>query len=167
MHAFLWSVLSKGSDVPRVRQHASGYLIVVPIALDDTSARAPQLVRNSPADVVKIPETYMYKKVTKELANVESIGELQKSSLQPIDGGVSKQIELLDYDAMMQAALSMGHEPEKRQLPGADKQLTGAQKFAEAIDHAKRGDCRSEHAHLGILAIPFLVRDTITGEGCE
>jgi hypothetical protein len=52
-------------------------------------------------------------------------------------------------------------------LPGIDRKISKAQKFADAINHAKRGDCRSEYAHIGLLAIPLLLKDTLTGEGCK
>ncbi|MEJ0047545.1 MAG: hypothetical protein WDN04_16555 [Rhodospirillales bacterium] len=39
--------------------------------------------------------------------------------------------------------------------------------LAKAIARSARPDCRSEYAGMGIFAIPFLLKDTITDSGCK
>lgn len=194
IHVFLWIALEKGRDVPKSRQNAFTYLSVIQIALNDPSTLAPQLVKDSLSDVSKVsassktisikqhvirgveipgskiadPEMRIKKKKAKELVNSEEISVLQKPPSIPINDGASKQIVMLDYDAMRRIALSTAHASERRQLPGVEKQLSGAQKFAEVIEHNKRADCRSAYSHLQILiAIPLLLKDTLTDSGCR
>ncbi|RXZ38454.1 hypothetical protein D9O50_02675 [Oxalobacteraceae bacterium CAVE-383] len=73
----------------------------------------------------------------------------------------------LDSVAIAEAIREIAHEPQHRLPSGIDKKLSAAEKFSNAIDHAKRGDCRSAHANLGILAIPLLLRDAMTDDGCK
>ncbi|HEY4073231.1 MAG TPA: hypothetical protein VGM52_09015 [Herbaspirillum sp.] len=191
---FLWIALNHGRDIPRPRQDSSTYLSVIPIVLNDSSVLAQRLVRNSLKDVSKIstissklirkrqhvsrdkevserkttfPEASINRQRSTDLLNSEKISELQIPPSQLAPDGDPKQTKMLNYEEMKQIALSIAHEPQIRLLPGADKKISGAQKFVEAMDHAKRGDCRFEHAHLGILAIPFLLKDTLTDEGCK
>lgn len=37
----------------------------------------------------------------------------------------------------------------------------------QTLSRAARGDCRTRYAHMGLLAIPFLVTDTATDTGCK
>jgi hypothetical protein len=39
--------------------------------------------------------------------------------------------------------------------------------FERTLSQAARGDCRTKHAHMGLLAIPFLVTDTVSDTGCK
>ncbi len=41
------------------------------------------------------------------------------------------------------------------------------EKFRDAVDKARREDCRTAYAGGGILAIPLLVENTLTGTGCK
>jgi hypothetical protein len=100
-------------------------------------------------------------------ADSDETPELMESSSHPPDNESAKQIKRLDYDAMEQVVRSFAHESPERLLPGATRKLSNAEKFSEAIEDAKRGDCRSEYAGIGLLAIPLLLKDTITGEGCK
>ncbi|MDB5992038.1 MAG: hypothetical protein JWQ10_3441 [Herbaspirillum sp.] len=193
IHVFLWMALDEGRDIPKSRQNPFTYLSVVQIVLNDPSISAPQLVKDSLSDASKIStlskiisikkdvirgveihgkkiatsEMYIKKKRAKELVNGDEISVLQKLPSHPVNEDSSKKTKMLDYNAMKQIALSIAHDSENRSLSGADKKLSGSQKFAETIERGKRGDCRTEYAHLLLIAIPFLLKDTITGGGCR
>jgi hypothetical protein len=85
----------------------------------------------------------------------------------PVNDEASKQTKTLDYDAMKEVALSIAHKSENRLLPGIDRKLTRSQKFAETVDRGIRSDCRSAYAYLELIAIPFLLIDTVTDSGCR
>lgn len=183
IHVFLWIALEKGRDVPKSRQNAFTYLSVIQIALNDPPTHAPKVSTSSkiisikqhairgietPGSKIAAPEMRIKKKKAKELVSAEEISVVSKPPSLPINDGASKQIVTLDYDAMRRIALSTAHASERRQLPGAEKQLSGAQKFAEVIEHNKRADCRSAYSHLQVLiAIPLLLKDTLTDSGCR
>jgi hypothetical protein len=194
IHFFLWIALDKKRDVSPPRRNLPNYLSVVSIAPKTPPVGVPQFVKNSLEDISKrktisskkiirtqqtgrdidvseqkivIPEDHINQQRSAELLDPRKNSEFQESFPQAVYDGSSKQIKTLDYDEMKAAALSVTREKKRRLLPGADERITGAQKFTDAIDHAKRGDCRTKHAHLGILAIPFLLKDTITDEGCK
>lgn len=86
------------------------------------------------------------------------------SSLSPSGSNAGKR---LDLDAMKDTARAIAHELTVRQFPGADKKLSGAEKFEQSMGRATRGDCRIEHAHWGLLAIPLLLKDAVTDRGCK
>jgi hypothetical protein len=95
-----------------------------------------------------------------------NVGKTETSSLQSIEN-ISGAKKTLDYDAIKNTVRAIAHESAEKQLPGADRPLSKAEKLEKAIGQAKRGDCRTEHAHLGILAIPFLLKDAVTDGGCK
>jgi hypothetical protein len=170
------------------------YLSVISIVLNDSSVLAQRLVRNSLNDISKVstissklirkkkhvrpdkenserkatlPEAAINRQRSTGLLDPEKILELQIPPSQLGPDGDPKRTKILNYEEMKQIALSIAHEPLSRLLLGTDKRISGAQKFAEEIGHANRGDCSFGHAHLGILAIPFLLKDTLTDEGCK
>ena len=73
----------------------------------------------------------------------------------------------LSLEEMKASVRSIARETMPKQLPGIDRQLTVDEKNSAQMAAAKRGDCRNEHAHLGLLALPFLLKDTITDTGCK
>jgi hypothetical protein len=58
-----------------------------------------------------------------------------------------------------------------RVLSGAARPNPGARtnedKFERAVSGSARTDCRTRYAHMGLLAIPFLLNDTASDEGCK
>lgn len=54
---------------------------------------------------------------------------------------------------------------------GAARPGTGARtkedKVERAVSGSSRTDCRTRYAHMGLLAIPFLLNDTASDEGCK
>ncbi|HEY4318426.1 MAG TPA: hypothetical protein VGN04_12560 [Herbaspirillum sp.] len=186
IHAFLWIALNRENDVSRSRKNVSVYLSVVQISLQGSSMGSRLPVQERPPNIQKTsPKQHAIRRhakgdydkriaVQKKLSGKEKgLNESKKAResqdifLEPIADDSSKVIHLMDYDAMKQIARSIAHKSEKHLLPGSDKKLTSSQKFANAIDQAKRSDCRSAHAHLGILAIPILLKDAVTDEGCK
>jgi len=86
-----------------------------------------------------------------------------------IEQGGKEQIPVgtLDLDALKSSARAIAHETAPRQLSGVDRQLTESEKISDKVAGARRGDCRTEHAQYGLLAIPFLLKDTLTDSGCK
>ncbi|MET4575316.1 hypothetical protein [Ottowia thiooxydans] len=54
-----------------------------------------------------------------------------------------------------------------RVFKGTNPKKSANQVFSEAIERAQRPDCRSAHAGAGVLAIPLLLADSISGRGCK
>jgi hypothetical protein len=44
---------------------------------------------------------------------------------------------------------------------------TNQERFEQTMSRSARGDCRTKYAHLGLLAVPFLVSDTASDIGCK
>jgi hypothetical protein len=40
-------------------------------------------------------------------------------------------------------------------------------KLEQAVSRSSRADCRTRYAHMGLLAIPFLLNDTASDKGCK
>lgn len=40
-------------------------------------------------------------------------------------------------------------------------------KLEQAVSRSSRADCRNRYAHMGLLAIPFLLNDTASDKGCK
>ena len=90
-----------------------------------------------------------------------------ESPMQSAEGERSGQGKHLDYDAIKKSARAIAGELAERPMPGAGKSVSEAEKFANAVANAKRGDCRTEKVGLGLIGIPFLLKDTLTGTGCK
>lgn len=56
---------------------------------------------------------------------------------------------------------------EQRILREASTKKSANQVFADDMERALRTDCRSAHAGGGLLAVPRLLTDAITGHGCK
>lgn len=73
----------------------------------------------------------------------------------------------VDYNSITKTVKSISHEMETRTAPAANRNMTRIEKFEKEVEKAKRGDCRTEHASLGILGIPLLIKDAISDKGCK
>lgn len=51
----------------------------------------------------------------------------------------------------------------------ADRLMTykGQEKLRQGLERARRGDCRTQYAGMGILAVAPLLVDGVTGRGCQ
>jgi hypothetical protein len=158
-------------------KNSSSFLTIVPIGSENKTTRVLESVKSSligSADITPVPLRHTsqkiklparHKKIERAVAARDEKAASRKRNPHPPDNEAPRKS--LDLDAIDRIVRNIARESSDRVLPGTDKKLTSAEKFAEAIEHAQRGDCRSEHAHLGILAIPFLLKDTITGKGCK
>lgn len=85
-----------------------------------------------------------------------------------VSGRQGKETSTLDYSVIGKTVKEISAQHQKKKvLPGTTKQLTEAEKFEQAVGKSGRGDCKTEHAHLGILAIPMLIKDAVTDTGCK
>ena len=103
--------------------------------------------------------------VTPEISHV-SPGSQSSNSIER-DGKEQIPVGTLDLDALKSSARAMARETAPRQLPGVDRQLNESEKISDRVAGARRGDCRTEHAQFGLLAIPFLLKDAISDSGCK
>ena len=76
-------------------------------------------------------------------------------------------VPLFDYEAMKKAARFASTNLSRRQLPVPVETLSQSEKLGRNIAKGARPDCTTEHANLGLLAIPFLIADTLTDTGCK
>ena len=175
LHVFVLIMLVKSNYIPppstSVLNSSVPYMLLVPIASDQDSARALRSGQSAPSAIIKnFAATSMAPIIDRAISKAERSDKPMTSTQpppQPDDGGTSKPGKILDYDAIKRTARAIAHEMTDRPLPGARKRRSDAEKFEDAVGHAKRGDCSTEYAHLGILAIPFLLKDTVTDRGCK
>lgn len=79
----------------------------------------------------------------------------------------SESNKTLDMDGIRKAARAIAHEGATKRLSGTDEPYSRSKAIENDLNRAGRPDCRTEHAHLGILAIPFLLKDAMTERGCK
>jgi hypothetical protein len=73
----------------------------------------------------------------------------------------------IDYDAMDKTITDIAREnPAHPRLIEAET-YTQTQRFSREAEKGARKDCKTAYAGLSLLAIPFLVYDTLTKTGCK
>jgi hypothetical protein len=77
------------------------------------------------------------------------------------------QTSTLDLSGIKQTAKNIAAQHKERIYPDTTKQLTEAEKFEQAVGQSGLVDCKVKHAHLGILAIPLLLKDAVSEGGCK
>ena len=104
---------------------------------------------------------------------------------------VKSNDERTEENSNLQATLSKNptSNPERVALPGVEEMksfavrdiqgfksrrqlesvgtLSQTEKFGREVEKGKRQNCQTSHAHLGLLAPPFLIKDTLTDTGCK
>lgn len=124
----------------------------------------PIKIQNSKINhVAKIlgPITWRQKSVPSIKVNVP------QSNLLPALPAQSGSKKTLDMDGIRKAARAIAHEDSIKRLSGADEPYSRSKSIEKDMNRAGRPDCRTEHANLGILAIPFLLKDAMTERGCK
>lgn len=92
---------------------------------------------------------------------------INESLSDAVNSDSSKKGGILDYEGMKKSARASASGYKDRAPTGASRRVTESEKFENAVAQTKRGDCTNQHAHLGLLAIPFLLKDTLTDTGCK
>ncbi len=150
------------------------YVYTIPPAQYATIPLAPtqQIQPSPPAVLAKIDRP------TRPTASQQSsaaIADLPKAIELTIDvprtmGGsdvTEGEGKAIDFSGIQAVARKTAHEINERKFFTANEKLSASEKLGKEIAKAKRGDCRTEHAHMGILAIPLLMHDTVTDKGCK
>jgi hypothetical protein len=160
MHAALWLMINPipgaARRSPDARDHST-FLIVVPIAINHEPIRHR----------AKTPP--MRKQITRQHDDTSRKpgATRPRRSQKSIDGDVSTHVKPLDYEAMARIARAISHESSDRLLPGANRPLSKTERFTATIAEGTHGNCGTAYAGIGLLAIPLLLKDTITGDGCR
>ncbi|WP_164840394.1 hypothetical protein [Collimonas arenae] len=159
-----------------LEQQLPGQLLML-IQAPPTADRQRATSQKSPANKRDaVAYTYRRDRGSKENreSNESAIPEISHASpgsqsSNGIEQGGREQtpVGTLNLDALKSSARAIAHETAPRQLPGSDRQLTESEKISDKVASARRSDCRTEHAQLGLLAIPLLLKDAITDSGCK
>lgn len=72
-----------------------------------------------------------------------------------------------DYGKVASVLKEMERENSVNVRSGREMKETSTEKLGREIAKSKRAHCETAYAHLGLLAIPFLVKDTVTDKGCK
>lgn len=80
----------------------------------------------------------------------------------------SSEVGTVDMAAARAAARAFARsEPAPSAASGTVLKAIGQEKLGRDIDRARRGDCQTKYAGMGLLAVIPLVANTITGTGCK
>jgi hypothetical protein len=88
----------------------------------------------------------------------------------PSPGDEPSAAPVLDLEAIKKMAreVDRAREPSLSELPLFDPPASDPRAaLSRGIAQAARADCRTAHAGKGLLAIPFLIFDAVTDEGCK
>jgi len=89
-------------------------------------------------------------------------------SVQAVEESRSQSIDIEDaYGIARQTAKSRRGLVESQLASPAPPALEQETPLSRSISKSARKDCRTAHAGLGLLALPFLIADTITDRGCK
>lgn len=72
-----------------------------------------------------------------------------------------------DYSKVAASLKSFEHDFSVSASSGSVLRESSTEKLGREISKAKRGNCETTYSHLGLLAIPLLVRDAMTEKGCK
>lgn len=95
-----------------------------------------------------------------ESSSSDSVQAVEESRSQSIDVGDA-------YGIARQTAKSRRGLVESQVAGSAPPALEQETPLSRSISKSARQDCRTAHAGFGLLAIPFLIADTITDRGCK
>ena len=77
---------------------------------------------------------------------------------------------VIDPDSIQRVARQIAHEARgsgEIQSQPVERVEEKKSPLVREVEKADRGDCRTAYAGLGLLAVPFLVRDSVSESGCH
>ena len=94
---------------------------------------------------------------------IETVGDSNTGSLHRDSIGSRSNIGAVDQRWLPREIGTLQQGTARPDLPARTPQEV----LEQTLSRAARGDCRTKHAHMGLLAIPFLVTDTVSDTGCK
>lgn len=190
LHALVWFVLRAVNDssaVHLLEKQQTQYLTLFSANHPSRQTISASLITQSTPDQTTPPQAQNNKHITTEKKPKRATSSNKAPITQatvPVtvpdsptshdvtsdspSGSQGKEKSTLDYSVIGKTVKEISAQHQKKKvLPGTTKQLTEAEKFEQAVGKSGRGDCKTEHAHLGILAIPMLIKDAVTDTGCK
>lgn len=192
LHVLVWFVLRAVNDSSAVHllekqqtqyvtllsaNHASRQTIsaslITQSTQDQTSPQQPQKNKNittaqKPKRTTSSNKASAIQTTSPVTATVPNSSTSHEVTVDSPSGSQGKETSTLDYSVIGKTVKEISAQHQKKKvLPGTTKQLTEAEKFEQAVGKSGRGDCKTEHSHLGILAIPMLIKDAVTDTGCK
>lgn len=75
----------------------------------------------------------------------------------------------IDPDSIRRVTRQIAHETGAAEAQGRRPESTEEKKspLVREVEKGDRGDCRTAYAGLGLLAVPFLLRDSVSESGCR
>lgn len=180
LHAVIWMLLTeryRPNSFPTADTYAPPLVLRLPPFREprQTVLDAVPKGRRTP-----VPKTVKTAKLSEVRKPVSSLITLPASSLSssPASSSVSSSVvpenspeqrstSPLDYDALKRSARSIARERHRPASVDSIETLPQHEVFSRQMEKAARQDCERAHSHLGLLAIPLLLRDTVTDKGCK
>jgi hypothetical protein len=72
-----------------------------------------------------------------------------------------------DYSKVVGVLKNFDRESSVGRASTSELKESSTEKLGKEISKAKRAHCETAYSHLGLLAIPFLLKDTVTDKGCK
>lgn len=183
LHVAFWIILNSANQAPALQTNIQ-YITLQSMRVSSQQAMHASLI-TPPASAVQpllpprnriqqpsVPtskRTSITKQTTDTITAIEPTlhAEEQPATHLPNTGNAQKLI--LDGRAIQKTLKGIAAEQrnKERVLPGTTKQLTEKEKFEQAVSQSGRQDCKTQYADFGILAIPLLLKDAVTRDGCK
>ena len=110
------------------------------------------------------------RKITKVTSQKDSgTNENVNSQATPAQNSISdsSSTALPSVEDMKKSAVRAAQDFQPRRQLESIETLSQTEKFGREVEKGRRKNCQTSHAHLGLLAIPFLMKDTLTDTGCK
>jgi hypothetical protein len=163
LHAIVLAWLAHQAPAPRREDTPQRRSMLVFVTVRPKPVPAPKLAAAAATAPIRPPRA-----ISRPAAASDAPPVIVAESPQPAaTAEAPANAPAFDIDAARTAARAVAREAGNGARSGATLKETREEKLGRSIEKARRGDCKTEYAGYGLLAVVPLAIDTIRDTGCK